>query len=151
MTKKEIESILKDYHWMLNSIKIMRDCLTSSKGLVSQYGEEASLPKQKGRTGDPVYNEVVRRTKYQDKIKEYEEKVKIIQDRLHVITNVRETEVLHWLLEGKSYTWIARHMGLSERHIRRIKDSIVEKMSQMPDLPIMPKMPNSPKNSVCDL
>ncbi|MCQ4921386.1 helix-turn-helix domain-containing protein, partial [Phocaeicola vulgatus] len=62
-------------------------------------------------------------------------KVKMIQDRIHVIQDEREFEVLNWLLDGKSYSWIARHMGLSERHIRRIKDSIVEQMSEMPSLP----------------
>lgn len=115
---------------MLNSIKIIRDYVTSSEGLVSRYGEEAALPKQKGRTGDPVFGEVVRRSKYHKKIKEYEGKVKAIQERLHLVTDSREVEVLNWLLEGKSYSWIARHMGLSERHIRRLKDSIVEQMSR---------------------
>jgi len=27
MNKKEIEQILKDYHWMINSIKILRDSM----------------------------------------------------------------------------------------------------------------------------
>nr|WP_228460336.1 hypothetical protein [Cytobacillus dafuensis] len=28
-------------------------------------------------------------------------------------------EVLHWLLEGKSYRWIGDHMGLSFSHTKR--------------------------------
>jgi DNA-directed RNA polymerase specialized sigma subunit len=137
VNKKEIEQILKDYHWMINSIKIMRKSLQegSEERITAQYGVESSLPKPKGTTSDPVYREILRREKRWRKIEQYERKVKMIQDRIHVIQDEREFEVLHWLLDGKSYSWIARHMGLSERHIRRLKDSIVEQMSEMPSLP----------------
>jgi DNA-binding NarL/FixJ family response regulator len=137
MTIKEIEQILKDYHWMINSIKIMRKSLQEAgeERLTAQYGDESALPKPKGTTSDPVYRELLRREKRWRKIEQYERKVKMIQDRIHVIQDEREFEVLHWLLDGKSYSWIARHMGLSERHIRRLKDSIVEQMSEMPSLP----------------
>jgi len=132
ITKYEIENILKDYHWMLNSIKIMRESLKDAgEGLTAQYGIEAAMPKGKGKTSDPVYSEVIRRSKHWKKVQGYEQKVKIIQERLHLITDERENEILHWILEGKGYRWIARHMGLSETHIRRIKDSIVQKMSEM--------------------
>lgn len=98
-------------------------------GLTAQYGIEATLPKPKGQTSDPIYSEVIRRSKRWDKIKEYADKVKVIQDRLHVIKDEREIEVLHWLLEGKSYRWIGYHMGLSFSHIKRIRDSIVDKLA----------------------
>ena len=136
ISKAEIENILKNYHWMLNSIKIMRENMDELIGSqTAMYGIDASLPKSQGQNSDPVYNDVVRRSKYWKRIAKYEEKVKIIQERLHLITDDREIEVLNWMLEGKGYSWIARHMGLSERHIRRIKDSIVEKMSKMPNSP----------------
>jgi len=137
MNKKEIEQILKDYHWMINSIKIMRKSLQEGgeERITAQYGDESALPKPKGTTSDPVYRELLRREKRWRKIEQYERKVKMIQDRIHVIQDEREFEVLHWLLDGKSYSWIAKHMGLSERHIRRLKDSIVEQMSEMPSLP----------------
>jgi uncharacterized protein YerC len=130
MTHKEIEQILKDYHWMINSIKILRDSMKDAgEGLTAQYGDEASLPKPKGVTGDPIFREAVRREKRWKKVAEYEEKVQIIQDRMAAITDDREIEVLHWLLEGKSYRWIGLHMGLSFSHIRRIRDSIVHKLA----------------------
>jgi len=136
-TKKDIENILKNYSWMINSIKIMRKSLQEGgeERITAEYGVESSLPKPKGTTSDPVYRELLRREKRWRKIEQYERKVKMIQDRIHVIQDEREFEVLHWLLDGKSYSWIARHMGLSERHIRRLKDSIVEQMSEMPSLP----------------
>jgi hypothetical protein len=141
MNKKEIEQILKDYHWMINSIKILRDSMKDAgEGLTAQYGVEASLPKPKGVTGDPIYREYLRREKRWKKIEQYEWKVKMIQDRIHVIQDEREFEVLHWLLDGKSYRWIAMHMGLSHSHIRRLKDSIVEKLAgDVPNVPYVPK------------
>ncbi|MCM3395941.1 LuxR C-terminal-related transcriptional regulator [Cytobacillus oceanisediminis] len=127
----QIKSILKDYHWMMNSIKILRDSMKDAgKGLTAQYGDAAGMPKAQGITMDPVYRECVRRERRYSIIHKYEAKISVIQDRMHLITDERETEVLHWLLEGKSYRWIAMHMGLSHSHIGRIKDSIVKKMSE---------------------
>lgn len=128
---KQIESILKDYHWMMNSIKILRDSMKDAgEGLTAQYGDAAGMPKAQGTTSDPVYRENVRRERRYSVIHKYEAKISVIQDRMHLITDDREIEVLHWLLEGKSYRWIAMHMGLSHSHIGRIKDSIVMKLSE---------------------
>lgn len=130
MNRKEIENILKDYHWMINSIKIMRQSLEGAgEGLTAQYGDEADMPKAKGQTSDPIYSEVIRRGKRWEKVEGYEQKVKAIQSRIHVISDEREYEVLHWLLEGKSYRWIGQHMGWSFSHIKRIRDSIIDKLA----------------------
>ncbi|MCM3452751.1 DNA-binding response regulator [Heyndrickxia oleronia] len=130
MNRKEIENILKDYHWMINSIKELRKSIRSAgEGLTAQYGVEASLPKPQGVTGDPIYRELIRREKRHAVINKYKAKISVIQDRLHLIKDDRELEVLHWLLEGKSYRWIGMHMGLSFSHIKRIRDSIVDKLA----------------------
>lgn len=149
MEKWEIESILKDYHWMINSIKIMRQSLQDAgEGLTAQYGTEADMPKGKGQTSDPIYSEVIRRSKRWKKVKSYEDKVKAIQERIHLIRDEREIEVLHWLLEGKSYRWIATHMGLSHSHISRIKLAIVDRMSK--DVPNVTDVPNyTSRKSAC--
>ena len=139
MNKKEIEQALRDYRWMLHAIEIYQEELSKNDtyrlNVTAQYGVEASLPKGKGTTSDPVAQEIIRRDRYWERVRGYEKVVMEIQSRVPYVTDVREKEVLHWLLEGKSYSWIARYMGLSERHIRRLKDSIVEKMSEMPSLP----------------
>lgn len=144
MDAKEIEEILRNYHWMINSIKIAREQI-SVQTPIAKYGVEATLPKPKGTTSDPVYGETLRRSRYWKRIEKYEQKTKAIQERLHLITDAREVEVLNWILEGKGYSWIAKHMGLSEKHIRRIKDSICEKMAQTPKTP---NTPNTPKIGV---
>lgn len=129
MNQNEIANILKNYHWMLNSIKMMYESLQEVSSKTAAYGIEASLPKPQGTNSDPIFNDVIRRSKYWKKIKDYEEKIKYIQGRLHLITDDREAEVLFWLLEGKSYRWIAQHMGLSKTNIQRIRDSIVYTLS----------------------
>src|SRR5579875_907481 len=114
MNKKEIENILKDYHWMMNSIKMLRESMKDAgEGLTAQYGMEAGQPKAIGTTGDPVYREILRREKRHSVINKYKARISIIQERIHVIQDDREQEVLHWLLEGKSYRWIGMHMGFS--------------------------------------
>ncbi|HJF34341.1 MAG TPA: DNA-binding response regulator [Sporosarcina psychrophila] len=134
MTEKQIEQLLKDYHWMINSVRIMREGLNEVGGnFTAQYGLEAAMPKAAGGHSDPIYQEFSRREKRWKKISDYEQKIKMVQDNIHLITVDREIEVLHWLLEGKSLRWIGNHMALSDRHIGRIKDTIIRKMSQMSD------------------
>jgi uncharacterized protein YerC len=136
VTAYEIADILKDYHWMMNSIRLLRESMASAgERIVRAYDIDSDMPKPQGGTSDPVFQEIVRREKRWKNIIEYEEKVTVIQERIHLIKDERELEVLHLLLDGKSYSWIARHMGLSDRHIRRIKDSIVEQMSGMSETP----------------
>jgi Bacterial regulatory proteins, luxR family len=130
MDKEQIVSILKDYNWMLNSIRVLSESLTDAgEGITAQYGEKAGQPKAHSTTSDPVYKEVLRREKRYHVIAKYKTKISIIQDRLHLINDDRQIEVLHWLLEGKSYRWIGKHMDLSSSHIKRIRDSIVEKLA----------------------
>jgi hypothetical protein len=132
VTKKEIEHILKNYHWMMNSIKLERESLKIDVGgnLSAQYGIEASMPKAHGQNSDPVFQEVIRRGKRWKKIERYEKEIKVIQDRIDKIKDERESEVLYWLLEGKSYRWIGQHMGFSSSHIKRLRDSIVNQLAE---------------------
>ncbi|KQL21764.1 hypothetical protein AN957_02930 [Cytobacillus solani] len=128
---------------MMNSIKILRDSMKDAgEGLTAQYGDQAGMPKAQGTTSDPVYREAVRRGKRFGVINKYEAKISTIQDRMHLIKDDRELEVLHWLLEGKSYRWIALHMGLSHSHIRRIRDCIVDQLSDT-------NVPNVPNGDTC--
>ncbi|MFS0689548.1 DNA-binding response regulator [Sporosarcina sp. Marseille-Q4943] len=138
MMKEEMEQLLKDYHWMINSVKVIREGMNEvGEGMTSRYGLEAAMPKASGRPNDPIYREFNRRERRLKKVYEYERKIQLVQERIPLITEDREIEVLHWLLEGKSLRWIGRHMQLSDRHIGRIKDAVIDKMSQMSHVPHM--------------
>jgi DNA-directed RNA polymerase specialized sigma subunit len=136
MNKKEIASILRDYHWMINEIQRQRKMLSDevNGNFTAQYGIESSLPKGKGQNGDPIFREVIRREKKSRWIEKLEKKVMFIQEHMDCITNEREKAVLECLLDGMSMIAISKHMGLSVRHVQRIKNSIVDKMSEMSGL-----------------
>src|SRR5690606_27886593 len=132
MDKREIEQALRDYHWMVKEIARLRDILDDAgEGITRQYGVESGQPKPKGSVGDPVYMEVVRREKQWKRLEKLENKARLIQERIDLITDEREKTVLDCMLDGMSVIAISRHMGLSRRHIHRLKDSIVDKMAEM--------------------
>lgn len=141
MNEKQIEQALRDYNWMINEIKRQRELLSHIIGgnVVAQGGIESTMPKAQGETSDPVAQEVIRRDKNNDWLNKLESKALFIQKRMSVIQDEREKVILECLLDGLSMSAIGRHVGLSERHIRRIKDTIVSKMYHMP------KMPNTSK------
>ncbi|MDY7044416.1 DNA-binding response regulator [Virgibacillus sp. M23] len=135
MNKQEIKNALKDYSWMVKEIKRQRKILEDAgTSLVAQSGIESAMPKPEGNTSDPVAREVIRRDKKYTWINRLEKKVSFIQERIPVITDERELAVLECLLDGMSVRAISNHMGLTTRHIQRIRNSIVSRMSQMSDM-----------------
>lgn len=124
-----MDQLVKDYHWMINSVSMIKEGMGIVGGLTAVYGTEASTSRKTGGHSDPIFREVTRREKRLKKIYEFEQKIAFVQERLPLITDVRETEILHWLLEGKSLRWIGRHMNISDRHIGRIKDKIIQQLA----------------------
>ncbi|MEF2293126.1 DNA-binding response regulator [Virgibacillus dokdonensis] len=135
MNKKEIENALRDYKWMINEIKRQREIQSDAgTNLVAQSGIESAMPKAQGTTSDPVAIEVVRRDNKFSWVHKLEKKVTFIQERISLIKESREIAVLECMLDGMSMRAISNHMGLSERHIFRIKNSIVSQMAEMADM-----------------
>ena len=142
--RREIEQALRDYHWMVKEIARLREVLNDAgEGLVRRYGTEGSKPT--GKVSDPVYMEAVRRERQWRRVEKLEAKVRLVQERLDAITDEREKTVLDCMLDGMSVLAISRHMGLSRRHIHRLKDSIVDKMAQMSQMSQMSQdLPEKP-------
>ncbi|MGE8037878.1 LuxR C-terminal-related transcriptional regulator [Lysinibacillus sp. NPDC093692] len=127
ITPDALDSMITDYHWMVNAIKEMRaEMVIGAK--TAQYGIEATLPKAAGGVGDPIMQEAIRRSKNIKRVAEYEKKLLEVQFLVDLVTGDREMQVLNWMLDGKSKRWIATNMGLSHTHIQNIKDSIVKQM-----------------------
>ncbi len=130
MNEKQVEEALKDYHWIINEIKRQRELLEDAEtSVVAQSGIESTLPKALGEISDPVAREVIRRDKKFSWVNKLEKKVLFIQGRVYLIKNEREKAVLECMLDGLSMIAISKHMGLSERHIYRLRTNIVQKMS----------------------
>lgn len=127
ITPDALDSMITDYHWMVNAIKEMRaEMVIGAK--TAQYGIEATLPRAAGGVGDPIMQEAIRRSKNIKRVAEYERKLLEVQKLLDKVTGNREVQVLNWMLDGKSQRWIGKHMALSATSIKRIKDNIVKQM-----------------------
>lgn len=128
--EKEIKYILHNYHWMIQTIALKRNELAQEAGerIVAQYGIEAAMPKAQGNNSDPIYNEVVRRQKAHSSVSKLEEKVRFIQEHMHVITDEKEQIVLHKLLDGYSLRAISRITGNSFSKVRTSKDNIARQL-----------------------
>lgn len=127
ITPDALDSMITDYHWMVNAIKEMRsEMVIGAK--TAQYGIEATLPKAAGGVGDPIMQEAIRRSKNIKRVAEYEKKLLEVQKLLDNVSGDREVQVLNWMLDGKSQRWIGQHMALSATSIKRIKDNIVKQM-----------------------
>lgn len=127
ITPDALDSMITDYHWMVNAIKEMRsEMVIGAK--TAQYGIEATLPKAAGGVGDPIMQEAIRRSKNIKRVAEYEKKLLEVQNLIERVAGDREVQVLNWMLDGKSQRWIGQHMALSATSIKRIKDNIVKQM-----------------------
>lgn len=127
ITPDALDSMITDYHWMVNAIKEMRaEMVIGAK--TAQYGIEATLPKAAGGVGDPIMQEAIRRSKNIKRVAEYEKKLLEVQRLLDRVTGDREMQVLNWMLDGRSKRWIGQKMGLSHTHIQNIKERILEQM-----------------------
>lgn len=127
ITPDVLDSMITDYHWMVNAIKEMREEMVIG-AKTAQYGIEASLPKAVGAIGDPIMQEAIRRSKNNKRVADYEKKILEVQKLLEKVTGDREIQVLNWMLDGKSKRWIAKKMELSHTQIQNIKENILIKM-----------------------
>ncbi|MCS1393588.1 LuxR C-terminal-related transcriptional regulator [Lysinibacillus boronitolerans] len=136
--KYMVDQWLKDYHWMVEQIRLGKMQNELAKDIeydgakVAAYGIEATLPKASGGTSDPVSYEATRRSQfYVKRVLRYEWKVREIQKRASNVTGEREIFVLNCILDGFSLRKIGQTMGLSEATIRRLKENILEMMLEV--------------------
>lgn len=122
-----LDKMLSDYFWMVTTLAELEEENKMVSASTSKYGLEATMPKGND-ISNPVHGEFVRREKRLSRIEEYRAKVSYIQSVIDVINTDRESEVLYWMLEGKSMRWISKRMGLSHVSIQSIRDNIVEMM-----------------------
>ncbi|WP_200416615.1 helix-turn-helix transcriptional regulator [Virgibacillus salexigens] len=137
MNKEEIESILRDYNWMIKEINSQHAIVSNGveTRMVAKSGIESTLPRARGGVSDPVAKEVIRRERKYAWITKLEQKVIYIQERLSAIDDPEEIAVLECILDGMTITAISKHMGLSRKRIYNIKRSIIYKLSQFTQTP----------------
>jgi uncharacterized protein YjiK len=127
--KHQIYGILRDYRMMVNQIQLLSYELSNTgfKG-VAQYGSSAGMPTGQGIVSKALESEVMRRNDKSERMIDYANKVKYINDNRHKVTDEREKVVLDCLLDGMTLNAIARHLGSYRNQISKIQDSIVDQI-----------------------
>ncbi|QCR33140.1 LuxR C-terminal-related transcriptional regulator [Lysinibacillus sp. SGAir0095] len=128
INKHTLDQWIKDYRWMINTVEEIRNELPIKGAKTAQYGIEATMPKASGGTSDVVFSEMTRRSNHMRKINDYIIKIAEVQRRAKKITDSKETEVLFWILEGKSLRWIGSTLNMSHTSVQRVRDRILDKM-----------------------
>lgn len=129
MNKREIHDAIMDYHWMIKLLIAKKAEMTgNSDSLVGKYGIDASLPKGKGNTSDPVYQEMLRIERFNRNTEKIRRKVMMIQKHSKAINNIRDQLILDELLDGRSLREIAYDLNMSLSAVKRRKDNIVNKI-----------------------
>lgn len=130
-TNEEIESAIRNYHWLIKEIVRLKYEL----GMIGNPLSNRTEPGTKtGRPYNPTLNEVIRRESRLETLEKFEEKVNYVERNINIITNDRELTVLNCLLDGMNISNISRHMGYSKRTIYSIKESIIEKIKKQAEL-----------------
>lgn len=127
-TKDEVLVLIHEYNKNINTIdQLLRAHQElSSSGLVSQYGDEAGMPKAVGGASEPILFEVDRRIKQDRMIDRYKEKVQYIQNRLDWIINEPHAIVLHHRLNGTSIKEISKVVNLSPNKVMQLLEECAE-------------------------
>ncbi|MFJ7662006.1 hypothetical protein ACIQXW_06350 [Lysinibacillus sp. NPDC097162] len=135
VTKENLLQWIENYRWMVETIEEARQPVAKVDNhsyigaKTAMYGIESTLPKASGGTSDPVFAEVQRRVYALNfRIKEYEQKIAEVQNRIPFVEGDREVEVLHRLLDGDSMRTIGKHMRLSSTTIFRVRNNILSQM-----------------------
>ncbi|KMY32011.1 hypothetical protein ACZ11_07500 [Lysinibacillus xylanilyticus] len=135
VTKENLLQWIENYRWMVETIEEARQPVSKVDNnsyigaKIAMYGIEATLPKVSGGTSDPVFAEVQRRVYALNyRIKEYEQKIAGVQNRIPFVEGDKEVEVLHRLLNGDSMRAIGKHMKLSSTTIFRVRNNILKQM-----------------------
>ena len=126
MNVREIESIIRNYHWMSREVVRLENELRITEGLKGSQVDPTES-KQSSAPGNPVQKEVLRREEKRETLEDLLLKIKFITDYEKQITEMRERTVLHCLLDGMNIGTISQHLKYSKRTIYLVKESIVKR------------------------
>lgn len=133
---EEIETLLRDYRWMVKEIDRLERSLYGSRSSgkswgVAQYGIEAAMPKGSGGISQVELTALDQREERMIKqIKKLSQKVEAIEQAAEHIEGEMHKVVFDCILEGMSYRAIADHLGVSRDKVRKVKIDIINQLCQ---------------------
>jgi DNA-binding NarL/FixJ family response regulator len=131
MTKNEIYKAISDYHWMIKVLINSRlEYKSISQSFVAKTGIESVMPNGKGSHSDPIYQEMLRLEKYENKNKNIIEKVEFVQQHMKYIKHERDNIILNSILCGTPMREIAEELDTSIGAVQKRKEVIAKIMYQ---------------------
>ncbi|NPC91211.1 hypothetical protein HOO54_02810 [Bacillus sp. WMMC1349] len=128
-SRSEIHYLIKNYSWMMKLIIMKRqEMVSNSHSLTSKYGIEAALPTSKGNQSDPVYLEVLRIEKYNQKFEKMKRNLQFILKHQEVITDEKNAFIFNRLLDGLTIREISDEINISFAQVNRRKNEIVNQI-----------------------
>jgi DNA-binding NarL/FixJ family response regulator len=136
---QQVEQYLRDYRWMADrvaQIKEEEEVLKNKSRevweqiispCITKYGEESTLPKAIG-VGDPTFREAKQFLRNWERMKRYEQKMKLIEGAVAELTDERERAVAEGLMDGEKLYMIAEQIGVSRQTIYDIKRSMIRSL-----------------------
>src|SRR5690625_692374 len=132
MNKKEIESLIYEYHWRKREVSRLENILYGTSDSyrsvgVAQYSVEATLPKPNTNLKSHAEMDAMdaREKRLLNRLKEYEEKVRTVEKMADYLTNDKHLIILDCMMEGMSYRSIAAHLGIGRTKIWEMKDEML--------------------------
>lgn len=134
--KEQIEQMLKDYPWMSREVDRLQRALYGYSAPmrswgVAQYGIDAAMPKgSSGKSQAELRNMDLREERLYKRLTKYQSRVYALEMAGDLLSDELEKVVYDCMLDGLSYRAIAYHIGISRNQARKIKDAILNQLSQ---------------------
>ncbi|WP_407545238.1 hypothetical protein [Priestia sp. HNGD-A6] len=130
MIKWQIEEWIRDYNFMLREIARLNVILNKpefkKQKLTATYGYEAAMPKGSIGISQAELNQLDRREK---RLYKYLAIVEYLDEVVGELDNDKQKVIYDCMLEGVSYTKIAKHLNCSRDTVRKVKENIIVKIA----------------------
>ncbi|WDC90553.1 sigma factor-like helix-turn-helix DNA-binding protein [Priestia megaterium] len=128
MIEWQVEEWIRDYNFMLKEIarlnRIINKPEPRKQKLTATYGIEATMPKGSGLISQAELNRLDRKEK---RLFKYLAIVEYLDKMVDELDDDKQKVVYECMLEGISYTQIAKHLGCSRDTLRKVKEDIIVK------------------------
>jgi len=132
MNKKQIESLIYEYHWRKKEVARLEKVLFGTNGInrsvgVAQYGIEATLPKPNINLKSEAEIKAMdaREERLLERYNKFKEKVDKVERMADFLTSDKHLIILDCMMEGMSYRSIAAHLGVGRTKIWEMKDEML--------------------------
>ncbi|WP_204206416.1 hypothetical protein [Mammaliicoccus sciuri] len=122
-TKEEVRQILENYD--MYSRLVCSGVYDYDSTSIGQYGIESSMPKAQGTTGDKVLVRVLRNDKSYRRTQEMVNKMNLVDNNEHLITNEKTYHVLQMIKQGRSRKVIKELLKIGHENLCNRTNDIV--------------------------